>query len=136
MARMTKKTEARTALVEVLAARSAQLAERDANAAAVRGFIKWTKGDFFESEEDGKICFSGNYLTGEGMVSIIPWEISVSDDLVMLSSFAFSASTTVIPFSLAIAITRTTEPSLSPFCTNSLSIVLPERIVSITEFLP
>ena len=85
MARMTKKTEARTALVEVLAARSAQLAERDANAAAVRGFIKWTKGDFFESEEDGKICFSGNYLTGEGMVSIIPWEISVSDDLVMLS---------------------------------------------------
>ena len=85
MARMTKKTKARTALVEVLAARSAQLAERDANAAVVRGFIKFTKGDFCESVEDGKICFSGNYLTDVGMVSIIPWEISVSDDLVMLS---------------------------------------------------
>ena len=60
MARRTKKTEARTALVEVLAARSAQLAERDENAAVVRRFFQWAKGDFFEREEDGN-----NMLLGE-----------------------------------------------------------------------
>ena len=85
MARKTKKMSARTALVEVLAARSMQLAERDANAAVVRRFIQWAKGDFFEREEDGKICFSGNYSTDVGMVSLIPWEFSVSDDLVLLT---------------------------------------------------
>ena len=85
MARMTKKTEARTALVEVLAARSAQLAERDENAAIVRGFLKRLDASFSESEEDGKICFTGNYRTDEGMVSIIPWTMSVSDDLILLS---------------------------------------------------
>ena len=85
MARMTKKISARTALVEVLAARSAQLAERDENAAIVRGFLKRMDASFSESEEDGKICFAGDYLTKEGMVSIIPWDMSVSDNLVMMS---------------------------------------------------
>lgn len=85
MARMTKKISARTALVEILAARSAQLAERDENAAVVRGFLKRIDASFSESVEDGKICFAGDYRTDEGMVSIIPWEMSVSDELVLLS---------------------------------------------------
>jgi hypothetical protein len=85
MARKTKKAEARTALVEALAARAAQLAERDANAAVVREFLKRIDASFSESVEDGKICFEGNYLTDEGLVSILPWKVSVSDDLVMLS---------------------------------------------------
>ena len=85
MARMTKKTVARTALVEVLAARGAQLAERDENAAVVRGCLQRAGTHFCERGEGDKIFFSGNYLADEGMVSIIPWAMSVSDDLVLMT---------------------------------------------------
>ena len=85
MSRKTKKTEARTALVEVLAARSAQLAERDANAAIVREYLLRNEMHFCEREEEGKMFFSGTYFTDEGTVSIVPWAMSVSDDLVLMT---------------------------------------------------
>lgn len=85
MARRTKKTEARTALVDVLAARSAQLAECDANAAIVREYLLRNEMHFCEREEEGKMFFSGTYFTDEGTISIIPWAMSVSDDLVLMT---------------------------------------------------
>ena len=85
MARMTKKTKARTALVEVLAERGARLAERDELAAVVRGCFQRAGSHFCEREGEGRIFFSGNFSTDEGVVSIIPWAMSVSDDLIVMS---------------------------------------------------
>ena len=85
MARMTKKTVARTALVEALAARGAQLAERDEITAVVRGCLQRSGMHFCEREVDGRIFFSGDFLTDESVVLIIPWAISVSDDLIVIS---------------------------------------------------
>ena len=85
MARMTKKKVARTALLEVLAERGQRLAERDETAAAVRGCLQKAGTHFCEREEDGKILFSGDFLADGGVVFIIPWAISVSDDLVLVT---------------------------------------------------
>ena len=85
MARMTKKTVARTALVEALAARGAQLAERDEITAVVRGCLQGSGMHFCEREVDGRIFFSGDFLTDESVVLIIPWAISVSEDLIVIS---------------------------------------------------
>ena len=85
MARMTKKMSARTALVGALVARGAQLAERDVNAAIVREYLLRNEMHFCEREEEGKMFFSGTCFTDEGTVSIIPWAMSVSDDLVLMT---------------------------------------------------
>lgn len=85
MARMTKKTVARRALVEVLMARSAQLTERDRNAEIVRKSLRKDELPFCEWEKNGDLYFSGTYLAEEGVVSIIPWVMLVSEDRVVLS---------------------------------------------------
>lgn len=85
MARTTKKNMARTALVEVLAERGKQLAVRDELAAVVRECFQRTETHFCERVEDDKIFFSGDLSTDEGIISIIPWAMSVSDDLIMLA---------------------------------------------------
>lgn len=85
MARKTKKTVARRALVKVLAARSAQLAERDRNAAIVRKCLQKDELPFYEWEQNGEIYFSGTYFADEGVVSFIPWVMVVSEDRVMMN---------------------------------------------------
>jgi len=85
MARMTNKTVARRALVKVLAARSAQLAERDRNAAIVRKCLQKDELPFYEWEQSGEIYFSGTYFADEGVVSFIPWVMVVSENRVMMN---------------------------------------------------
>ena len=85
MARMTKKTVARTALVEVLAKRGARLAERDDIAAVVRGYFQRAGIHFCEREVKGKIFLFGNFSNDDGVVSIVTWAMSVSDDLIVMS---------------------------------------------------
>ncbi len=85
MTRNTNKTMARTALVKVLAARSAQLAERDRNAAIVRKCLQKGELPFYEWEQNGEIYFSGTYFADEGVVSFIPWVMVVSENRVMMN---------------------------------------------------
>ena len=85
MARMTNKTVVRRALVKVLAARSAQLAERDRNAAIVRKCLQKDELPFYEWEQNGEIYFSGTYFADEGVVSFIPWVMVVSENRVMMN---------------------------------------------------